>query len=512
MDNLIHLVADLTPGVEDPATTTDVESPVNNNFFFSYINESGMEVGYLALERLERTAAGPFNRTAPFQALFTHFTNPVGADVFVVVNFDGLIAYSGGGAAARRLDPTDEIFIGITAAGQGLHGFLTFLLSVGANRDGLPAEDFKVPFWNVEPFFEINDDVYSFGMTYYNLLVAWLDLRDKKIEDADDAAELASKLGPTVRAVSLFDNVTYRYNVAFETNEETGLTVTSISANYDFGSTKMIGIGYEDDPEAEDDEEKVGEFLKKVKEENNLSGHVLRINANPQKSVPNTMVYTEDLAQLRIHGPKDDTPGFGLAVINSANIITVGDATIEKEDKTRIGPDTTGDVGSVAMIVDGEKTFESDYATKDSYDLVWANGTRRDDLPVFNTIIPRGRSGFVTPYFILQRLILVPWLLVIAHEISPQRPDQNKISAEHYFIATQFPAWSGGRIIHDPSFTAYSNPEVIPKTTTTEAPKTTTTEAPKTTTTVIEFTIPELLLTTTLILPILLLGFKRRKK
>ena len=505
-DASIHLVEDLTPETGHTVTTPpDVNTVFNNQFFLSYINDSGIEVGYLALERREKTANGPYNQTAPFQALFTHFTNPAGADVFVVVNFDGLIAYSGGGAAGRRLDPTDEIYLGVTAAGQGLHNFLSFLLGLAALRDKLPPEDFKVPAWNVKPFFEVTGDgnSYSFGMTYYNLLVAWLDLSGTK-ED-EDVAKLAENLGPKVRAVSLFDNVTYRYNVGFNTNEDTGITTASISANYDFGNTKMIGIGFENDPEAEDEEERIGELLKNVGAEKELSGHVVNLTPLQKQSV---MVYSDDLAKLRIHGPRDDTPGFGLAVINSATIITIGEVTIVK-DGNILNPAAAEDVGSVTMVVNEEKTFETDYKTKGTYDLLWANGSRRDNLPVFNTIIPTGRRGFHTPYFIFQRLILVPWLLVIAKELSKQQPSQQQITAEHYFIATQFPAWSGGHIIHDPNFTAYSNPEAVPPETTSEAPETTS-EEPQ----VSEFSLPiefELLLSTIVGVPILLLRAKRRK-
>ncbi|MFQ6125193.1 MAG: hypothetical protein ACE5R6_11400, partial [Candidatus Heimdallarchaeota archaeon] len=91
-----------------------------------------------------------------------------------------------------------------------------------------------------------------------------------------------------------------------------------------------------------------------------------------------------------------------------------------------------------------------------------------------------------------------------------------QVTVEHYFIASMFPFWSGGRIIHDPNFTAYSNPEAIPETTT-EAPKTTT-EAPETTTEtpqVSEFSLPfkfELLLPVIVGVPMLLFVGKRQKR
>ncbi|MFQ6125764.1 MAG: hypothetical protein ACE5R6_14345, partial [Candidatus Heimdallarchaeota archaeon] len=434
-DESIHLVADLTPETAHTITPQpDINAAINNQFFFSYINQSGMEVGYLALERLAKTTFIQYNRTAPFQALFTHFTNDAGTDVFVVVNFDGLLAYSGGGRHRGVLDPDDEIFLGLTFGGQGLADLLSaFLVNNGLE---------PLPHWNVTPFFEYNetDGSFSFGMTYHNLLVSWLSLTSENQDYDKLGQELA---GPQLRAISLFDNVTFRYDLSFET-DASGLTMARIAANYDFGSTDIIAIGYQNDPEVDDREEKAKTRLEKVRDDKKLTGEVKNIELTPNNLEEHSavMIYTDDLAKLRIHGPLDETPGFGLAVVNSAIIITVGDYIIEKDGKA-LDPTTAGDVGSVTMVVDGKKTFESDYKTKGDYSIVWANGTSREDIPVFNTIIPAGRRGFNAPYFILQRLILAPWLLGIAKDLRKQQTTTEQVTVEHYFIASMFPFWSG---------------------------------------------------------------------
>ncbi len=479
-DNSIHLVSDITPDYDNPMLgATDVNEAINNQFFLSYINQSGMEVGYLALGTVEKTTGLRYNRTAPFQALFTHFASPTGADVFVVINFDGLLAYSGGGLADRRLDPADEIYLGISGGGQGLTALINGILALaGVLGEGMnPADVPQIPKWDVTPFFERTAGGYSFGVTYHNLLVTWLSLT----EPEDDYTQLGQNLsGPKIKAVSLFNSITYRYNVSFDTDPETGMTRANIAANYDFGSTDLIGIAYDNNPDAIDPEEEVRAHLENLRDERGLTGHV--INLTP-KQPQSTMVYSGDLAKLRIHGPRDETPGLGLAVINSANIITIGETTIEKDGKA-LDPNAEGEVGSVAMLVDGQKAFESDYKTKNTYDLVLANGTTREDLPVYNTIIPANRPGFNVPYFVVQRLVMVPWLLLIANELRTQATTQDQITAEHYFLATQFPAWSGGRIIHDPNFTAYSNPEAGTVTstepqTTSDEPMTTSTTEPQ---------------------------------
>jgi len=505
-DASIHLVEDLTPETGHAVTIPpDIRPNVDNKFFFSYINQSGMEVGFLALEEL---SGALYNRTAPFQALFTHFTNDAGTDVFVVVNFDGILAYSGGGRLRGILDPEDEIFLGLTFGGQGLSDLLSLFYLVPNGLEPLPH-------WDVTPFFEKTTNGYSFGMTYHNLLVTWLSLPSKQEYTEDEYKEL-SQVGSQVKAISLFDNVTYRYDISFDT-DDTGLTTANIAANYDFGSTDIIAIGYENDPEEVDWEEKAKTHLENVRDEKNLTGEVKNIELTPFKpeELSAVMIYTDDLAKLRIHGPLDETPGFGLAVINSAIIITVGDYIIEKDGKA-LDPAAAGQVGSVTMVVDGKKTFESDYKTKNEYSIVCANGTSRANIPVFNTIIPAGRQGLNSPYFILQRLILAPWLLGIAKDLRKQQTTSEQVTLEHYFVASMFPFWSGGRIIHDPNFTAYSNPEAVPETTT-EAPKTTT-KAPETTTEtplVSESSLPfkfELLLSTIVGASILLFGANRRKK
>jgi len=214
-----------------------------------------------------------------------------------------------------------------------------------------------------------------------------------------------------------------------------------------------------------------------------LAGNVIRIQnikPNPEEPKVGVILYTQDFAKWRIQGPRADTPGFSMAALNSANIRTIGDTTIEADGGT-LNPEELGDVGRVAMVVDGQKSFESDYETKATYDLVWANGTRRDDINVVNAVIPvRGAHrvpGFYTPYFQFQRSIYAPWLKDIAQDLIrlplPLQLDETTITAERYFIATQFPIWSGGRIIHDPHFTAYSKPEGAPEPTTTEEPLTT---------------------------------------
>lgn len=115
-DQSIHLVEELTPRAK-PITTFDDNPDIDRQFFFTYINISSIELGYLALvQQAKHSGQNAFQATAPSQVLFTHFISPNGADTFVTVNFDALKAYRIGGQRPGRLDPEDNALLGLPLA------------------------------------------------------------------------------------------------------------------------------------------------------------------------------------------------------------------------------------------------------------------------------------------------------------------------------------------------------------------------------------------------------------
>ncbi|MHA2156709.1 MAG: hypothetical protein ACXABU_15300, partial [Candidatus Hodarchaeales archaeon] len=143
------VIYDLLTGVEG----TDSVPGADLQFFMSYMNNSGIEVAFSALEKLEHwikfrdllpedtvtllEALGGLappgtaealdsnifhvNTTAPFQQLVQHYNTPWGTEAFVTNNFLGLIAYSKGtGGDPLRMDSGDNLYMGYTFTVQDL--------------------------------------------------------------------------------------------------------------------------------------------------------------------------------------------------------------------------------------------------------------------------------------------------------------------------------------------------------------------------------------------------------
>ncbi|MHA2075162.1 MAG: hypothetical protein ACW97X_11125, partial [Candidatus Hodarchaeales archaeon] len=149
---------DLEPGVTTPdlindlldasAITGDSNEFEDLQFYMTYMNKSGIEVAFSALEKMEHnlTLGGLFkpsvedilralpgddikaaldttifhvNATAPFQQLVQHYITPWKEDVFVTNNFMCLIAYSTN-PDNRTMDADDDLYIGYTFSIQEL--------------------------------------------------------------------------------------------------------------------------------------------------------------------------------------------------------------------------------------------------------------------------------------------------------------------------------------------------------------------------------------------------------
>ena len=149
---------DLVSDLLDPSVTATNSNPNEDlNFFMAYMNLSGIETAYSALEKMEYnltfgdllkddyetiirvlgqtpafsayltaldTSIFQINATAPFQQLVQHYYTPeyMGSkDVFVTNNFMCLVAYSAGtGTNTTTMDMEDELYIGYTFSVQQL--------------------------------------------------------------------------------------------------------------------------------------------------------------------------------------------------------------------------------------------------------------------------------------------------------------------------------------------------------------------------------------------------------
>ncbi|MFQ6125905.1 MAG: hypothetical protein ACE5R6_15060, partial [Candidatus Heimdallarchaeota archaeon] len=486
VEQYFALVVDLNRPDDDPQTganvirdffdeaneQADTMPEVNNEFFLSYLNDSGFQVLYTAmlehsanvtvLDPYEGEVTRQFNQTAPFQILAEHFLSPGGRHVFVTITYEGLAAYTVSPAPEtpqeNKLSRDDEIFMGYTLSSQVLLERLSSVI------------DTELYQWNAMPFFEYNEETHSymFGVTYTNLLTAWyhLDVSPKRPSD-----EIYLVRAEHIRCFTLLDELTFRYKVTFNETEDT--VISNISSEYDIGEVKLMGMLYLIGSDKE-----LTTALE-LAEEETIDGTVFGAE-EPWMFAPNhgIVLYTDGKARARIMGLYADY-GLGLSVLSSMNIGQLDrpprlrlDEGTAQEDLSEVDQDINE---TIDVDVSDERVFRTDFAVKPHYTLDYLNGTQISNLPVFQTAIRARRLQTQRlGYFhhitnqLLRRLAMWVHPAIRQRLQSDVRPVNDQLGdigldldRAILRIGIQFPQWDGSRIIHDPVFTAYSAPSTM---------------------------------------------------
>jgi len=120
---------------------------------------------------------------------------------------------------------------------------------------------------------------------------------------------------------------------------------------------------------------------------------------------------------------------------------------------------------------DGEKIFDTSFGTKETYKLY--NYTRDPTETLFDTYNSTARTCKINGFagnadlfvFHVGFMKFLPWLV---YDMHPQLYDRVKdtitnMTKANCFFVTAYPTYSGYRIEHDPTYTAYTSLEAIPE-------------------------------------------------
>ncbi len=501
------VIYDLVSGVEgtDSVPDTDLQ------FFMSYMNDSGIEVAYSALEKMEHwikfrdllpesvvtVVDSPLadlafpgasaaldanivhvNATAPFQQLVQHFDTPWGTDAFVTNNFMTLIAYSNGtGTDPLLMDSGDNLYMGYTFAVQELADAL--------NANLAPHTSYRIPHFDYEARFEQTAAGYDFGINYTNMFVLWQEI-DTELRSPDVLTAAGLQLpdtkgivyGQDIVAASVLDHLAFEYSFKVEEIElPTPVPITvnlgTVETKYHIGETNFLvtmnddaafitanagiweGTPFVESPSYTLD---VPAALQGV----NLT--TLGVSATFPSSVsitlPEMAFYIENDAKLRM----SMADAFGLTVVTATNwfdVTTVSDPQYvthldEPEDPT------------IKLEKEGNEFFWTSFKDKMHYKL------RELDFAPFNINATQNRDVYVTlfdpsgwaftniakAYFIVEFALAWGFTVFVAEKIAPDivHPDVGEHTAVvnqiAYLTFTEFPEWYGGEIYHDPSYSA----------------------------------------------------------
>ncbi|MFX0049802.1 MAG: hypothetical protein ACFE8U_00790, partial [Candidatus Hermodarchaeota archaeon] len=262
------VIHDLVTGAENPDSVEDTDL----QFYMTYMNDSGIEVAYSALEKMEHwiklkdilpgeavnvidvfgtpeqkaaLEVGIFhiNASAPFQQLVQHFNTPWGSDAFVTNNFMALVAYSAN-ETDKLLDSGDELYLGYTFTVQAFIDEINDVLIT----NGFPT----IPDYDYEASFEVTADGYKFGINYTNMFVVWQQIGvHPRGPDIFTAAGL--NLPPTngivygrdIVAASVLDHLAFEYIFTVEeidlgTTPPIKVNLGTVETRYHIGETNLL--------------------------------------------------------------------------------------------------------------------------------------------------------------------------------------------------------------------------------------------------------------------------------
>ncbi|MHA2223752.1 MAG: Heimdall-CTERM domain-containing surface protein [Candidatus Hodarchaeales archaeon] len=486
------------------SSNNEPDSNVNEDFQFylAYMNDSGIEVAFSALEKVEHdvtfgdlletpartvlrglnfdtaldTVIFHVNATAPFQQLVQHYNTPEGEDVFVTNNFMALIAYSyGTGVDPDLMDTGDKIYLGYTLSVQEIIDAVNEVL-VGKT-------DYRVGHFDYEASFEELSDGYKFGMKYTNMFVLWQEIlvEPKGITDhifggtgvpqnwLRTDTDYGIVFGAEIAAASVLDYLSFDYT--FKTTEFTTalnekVVHGTVTTQYDIGETNFL---ITKDPQSYIDDNSANWTSSPFTAAPSYTFTIPQTLQNWQHSIldisiassvtinlPDLAFYVNDDAKTRIKMHD----GFGLTVATATSSFSV---SLETPD--------IGTLEDNPDRIDISTYFFTEFTDKKTYKLLgldelWgiSNTTDRDvHIRLFD---PSGWIFVNHPaakkYFQVEFEMAYGFTRFVAKRLSPQLTNTHiggdatvHVSSKMlYFTFTEFPEWYGGEIIHDPAYSA----------------------------------------------------------
>jgi len=477
------------------AVTADSNEFEDLQFYMVYMNDSGVETAFSALEKMEHnitfrelldpvvesalddvpafqsaldTTIFHVNATAPFQQLVQHYTTPNFDDVFVTNNFMCLIAYSAN-ASHQTLTADDELYIGYTFSVQELIDAVNVVLA--DNTD----PDYQIEPFNYKASFENTTSGYKFGIEYTNMFVLWqkIDVEPRGVNVFGNTQYIKSKtggivFGEDIVAASVFDHIGFEYELTSqEITGDNPHILSTVTSRYNIGETNLLIT--------KDDQA----FINGVANWNDSNTPFI---ASPsyQFNVPANLVGDPALISLGLTIPSSvtinlDPLAFFLgddakARINMQNGFGLTVATATTAFGVSVSNPTYGNQISADKKIDifmgGNSIFSTSFVEKDTYKLFGlenlmglSNSTDRK-VHIF-TFDPSGWAihNVAKEYFIVEFALAYGFTKFIAQELTPEyfSPGGTAdvyVSTMLYFTFTEFPQWYGGEILHDPAYSA----------------------------------------------------------
>jgi hypothetical protein len=405
------------------ATLTGIPQPANfdkwhANMYMTYVNNSGLQMLYAGLEDITTDETGYLR--IPMQSFIMHYkTNENNRDVILASTFLMLMAFneSSNTLYADSPDQNDLLFASFSL------GF--DLSALGKTLPVLNSKTETIPLTH-------EGNQWTWGMRYTNLTALWW---ETWINPNNPRFQNSWPL-----ALTVYDELTFTY---------------TLTINPDTGTATL--------------------------QENHIIGRMRHLFAGV---IPLAWKYYNSTGTYGMLGRKlsDETiydyiqnNGLKMSVINFQTSVMVDHETYSQTASGQSVTDTETEVTDTSIDTyadDGEKIFTADFGTKKDYNLY--NYTADPTESTFNTYEATARTAKIAGFagnggLFALHIGLMKFLPAVVIHMYPAlfvkaASTIANMSRANYFYITAYPEYSGYRVEHDPTFTAYiaASPDSMP--------------------------------------------------
>jgi hypothetical protein len=407
------------------ATLNGIQTPQNfdnwhANMYMTYINTSGLKLLYAGLDNI--TIDGSAYLRIPMQSFIMHYkTNETNRDVIMASTFLMLMAFN---ESANTLYPDSPDRNDVLFASFSL-GF--DLSSLGAT---LPVLNSKTE--TIQLTHEGNQ--WTWGMKYTNLTALWW---RTWINPNNPRFQNSWPVGLTV-----YDELTFTYKLTIDPTTGTA----TLQENHIIGRMRHLFVG----------------IIPALWVYYNSTGTYGMLG----RKIGNETIY--DYIQNN---------NLKMSIVNYQTSIMADHATYSATPSGQNVTDTETQVSDTSINTyadDGEKIFNTDFGTKETYKLYnyTADPTETDFNTYDSTARTANANGFAgnAGLFVYQIGLMRFLPLVVVHMypalFAKAMSTITDMSKANYFYVIAFPEYSGYRVEQDPVFTAYmaATPSTTPNT------------------------------------------------
>jgi hypothetical protein len=354
--------------------------------------------------------------TIPVQSFIEHYKTPKGKDVLTSSSFIMLLAFNET-STSKYPDSPDVNDI--------LYGSITFGWDI-ANITGRPDLNTSA---TVIPLTHSADKLtWEWGMTYTNVAAIWAYMRVNPDTPGFNQT--------TPVAVTTYEELTFKYKLTINPTQNTA----KVEASYVIG--RMTNLWYI--------ESWTWFFFVPIPV-------VAHLNSTGTYAVNGTKIRDETIYQW-IH-----RQNIKMSIVLFQNSLVLDHTTksINEANSANV-TDAEQDVSNGAIATqteDNEKIFEANFGTKQTYTLYnYTSGQTQGPYDAVTRTVPR--LGYAKNPIFSMHVALLKYVPLIVQHIAPNMFQKAKdhvlnMTYADYFYVTSYPEYSGFKVTHDPTYTAY---------------------------------------------------------